>query len=174
MATVPNAPGGCMAACIAESGSATTRFPGQRGERSAFTLVEIMIVVVIIGLLAAMAIPAFQRMRERSQATRMANDFRQIESAFQRFVLETGSWPVATGMGLVPTGMSGYLPNAYTQASPLGGMYLWSGPSHNVVLRGTQASDSVMQLVDAVLDDGVLNTGDFTKIGPNTFGYCAR
>jgi prepilin-type N-terminal cleavage/methylation domain-containing protein len=145
-----------------------------QASRGGFTLVEIMIVVVIIGLLAAIAIPAFQKVRLRSQASRMANDFKQFEAAFQRFVLENGSWPVATGMGLIPTGMNGYLPDGYTQVSPLGGQYLWSGPSQNIVLRGTQASDEVMQLVDVVLDDGVLTTGDFTKIGPNTFGYRAH
>lgn len=141
---------------------------------AAFTLVEIMIVVVIIGLLAAIAIPAFQKVRLRSQASRMANDFKQFEAAFQRFALESGSWPTFTGLGLVPTGMSGYLPDAYTQVSPLGGQYLWSGPSQNIVLRGTEASDEVMLLVDTVLDDGVLTTGDFTKIGARTFGYRAH
>jgi hypothetical protein len=70
--------------------------------------------------------------------------------------------------------MSGYLPDTYTQVSPLGGQYLWSGPSQNIVLRGTDATDEVMLLVDALLDDGVLTTGDFTKIGARTFGYRAH
>lgn len=149
-----------------------THFPG--ADRRAFTLVEIMIVVVIIGLLAAMGIPAFQRVQQRSQAARVANDFRQFDSAFQRYALESGTWPGATGMGLIPTGMSGYLPEAYTMVSPLGGQYLWTGPSQHIVLRGTQATDSVMQQVDAVLDDGVLTTGNFRKIGAGNFGLWVR
>jgi prepilin-type N-terminal cleavage/methylation domain-containing protein len=142
--------------------------------RCGFTLVEIMVAIVIIGLLASLAVPAFQRIRSRSVASRMANDFRQFESAFQRFALENGAWPVATGASLIPTGMNLYLPVAYTQVSPLQGRYLWSGPSQNIVLRGTTASDAQMMLIDEVLDDGVLTTGDFTKIGPNTFGYRAH
>lgn len=133
-----------------------------------------MVAVVIIGLLASIAVPAFQRIRSRSMASRVANDFRQFESAFQRFAMENGQWPVATGAGLIPTGMSLYLPVAYTQPSPLQGSYLWSGPSQNIVLRGTTASDSMMTMVDAVLDDGVLTSGDFTKIAPMTFGYRAH
>jgi len=52
-----------------------------------FTLVEIMIVVVIIGLLAAMAIPAFQKVRRQSIAKAMANDARQIGYACQQILM---------------------------------------------------------------------------------------
>jgi type II secretory pathway pseudopilin PulG len=69
--------------------------PRQRPLPGAFTLVEIMVVVVIIRLLAAVALPAFQRVRERSLASRLANDFRQFEAAFQRYTLEHGDWPPA-------------------------------------------------------------------------------
>lgn len=48
-----------------------------------FTLVEIMIVVVIIGLLAAMGIPAFQNVSSKSQATRIANDMNKLAHAFE-------------------------------------------------------------------------------------------
>jgi type II secretory pathway pseudopilin PulG len=135
-------------------------------------LVEIMIVVVIIGLLAAMAIPAFQRSRQRSQAARLTNDFRQFDSAFQRYLMENGTSPPASaGLGVVPVGMAGYLPTAFSLPSPLGGNYIWSGPSGNIVLSGSAATDAVMTLVDAALDDGVLTTGDFTKISATSYGY---
>jgi type IV pilus assembly protein PilA len=55
-----------------------------------FTLVEIMIVVVIIGLLAAMAIPAFQKVRSSSQDKAVLNNVRQLASAADQYFLENG------------------------------------------------------------------------------------
>ena len=56
-----------------------------------FTLVEIMIVVVIIGLLAAMAIPAFQKVRVASQDKAVMNNARQIAAAADQYYLENGA-----------------------------------------------------------------------------------
>ena len=56
-----------------------------------FTLVEIMIVVVIIGLLAAMAIPAFQKVRVASQDKAVLNNARQIAAAADQYYLENGA-----------------------------------------------------------------------------------
>ena len=54
-----------------------------------FTLVEIMIVVAIIALLAAIAVPGFLRARKRSQASRILNDLRMIDSACDQYAIET-------------------------------------------------------------------------------------
>ena len=56
--------------------------------RRAFTLVEIMIVVAIIGLLAAIAIPNFVKARKTAQGNACINNLRQIDSAIQQFALE--------------------------------------------------------------------------------------
>jgi type II secretory pathway pseudopilin PulG len=62
--------------------------------------VEIMIVVAIIALLAAIALPGFLRARRRSQATRILNDLRMIDSAVDQYAIETNrktNDPVAVG-----------------------------------------------------------------------------
>ena len=59
-----------------------------RGNRDAFTLVEIMIVVAIIALLASIAVPGFLRARKRSQASRVINDLRLIDNALDMYAIE--------------------------------------------------------------------------------------
>ena len=61
-----------------------------------FTLVEIMIVVAIIALLAAIAVPGFLRARKRSQASRVVNDLRLIDSAVDQYAIENNKATGAT------------------------------------------------------------------------------
>jgi type IV pilus assembly protein PilA len=94
-----------------------------------FTLVEIMIVVVIIGLLAAMAIPAFQKVRASSQDKAVLNNARQLSAAADQYFLESGNNSVASSQ-LVGTNTTQYIkaiqtvaneayPTNLTQATPL-------------------------------------------------------
>ncbi|MBA3882966.1 MAG: prepilin-type N-terminal cleavage/methylation domain-containing protein [Chthoniobacterales bacterium] len=64
--------------------------------RAGFTLVEIMIVVAIIALLAAIAVPGFLRARKRSQASRIINDLRLIDSAVDQYAIENNKASGAT------------------------------------------------------------------------------
>jgi len=65
-------------------------------KRAGFTLVEIMIVVAIIALLAAIAVPGFLRARKRSQASKVLNDLRLISSAMDQYAIETSKTTGAT------------------------------------------------------------------------------
>jgi len=88
-----------------------------------FTLVEIMIVVVIIGLLAAMAIPAFQKVRTSSQDKAVLNNARQLSAAADQYYLENGVSTVDPTSLVGPTNYvkslnlvaSETYPTAYTQ-----------------------------------------------------------
>ena len=84
-----------------------------KNSKKGFTLVEIMIVVVIIGLLAAMAIPAFQKVRIASQNKAIVNNLRQLYGAAQQYFLEHGVTSV-TSDELVGTDSDFYIKSIQT------------------------------------------------------------
>jgi prepilin-type N-terminal cleavage/methylation domain-containing protein len=84
-------------------------------KKSGFTLVEIMIVVAIIGLLAAIAIPNFVKARTTSQQNACINNLRLIDAAKQQWALEQRQQTAATPAGTdiqpyLGRGASGELP----------------------------------------------------------------
>ena len=79
-----------------------------------FTLVEIMIVVVIIGMLAALAIPGFQKIRGASQDKTVLSNARQLAAATDQYMMEYGKSTVSISM-LV--GLTNYVKNLETAAN---------------------------------------------------------
>jgi prepilin-type N-terminal cleavage/methylation domain-containing protein len=126
-------------------------------KHAGFTLVEIMIVVAIIALLAAIAVPGFLRARKRSQASRILNDLRMIDSAVDQYAIETNR---KTGETVDITDWTNYVKkNAIlynTGKDVLGNDY------------GPQTVDVIPQVPAnalAVLSD-VANTGFWSPYGP--------
>lgn len=143
-----------------------------RKSNHGFTLVEIMIVVVIIGLIAAIAIPTFRAIRSTTHATTTASEFRTFVGALERFAFENRGWPADTAPGVIPPGMEGYFaPDKFTGTSPIGGNWDWQfqqgSPAIEAALAITDPtiSEPFQVRIDQLLDDGDLTTGRFQKIG---------
>jgi prepilin-type N-terminal cleavage/methylation domain-containing protein len=125
--------------------------------QSAFTLVEIMIVVAIIALLAAIAVPGFLRSRKRSQASKILNDLRMIDSAIDQYAIETGR---TTGAVVNVADWTNYVKkdtNLYRTGQDL------FGDDY-----GTQTVDSVPQVPSSALGtlSDVAGTGFWSPYGP--------
>jgi type IV pilus assembly protein PilA len=136
----------------------------------AFTLVEIMIVVVIIGLLAAMAIPAFRRVQEKAQNSRFVSDLRTFTQAFEQYALENGQWPPNVGAGAVPAGLNSALQLAVWRApTVLKGRWNYdrniNGFGVAVSMSGSTVESARMVAIDRMIDDGDLSTGNFQEAG---------
>lgn len=100
-----------------------------------FTLVELMIVIVIIGVLAAIAVPKFADSTDDAKAAKVLADFRTIDSALALYYAKNGSYPAAgytalttalegTYIKKMPTAPSGYTAYTYTLAN---GVYTLAG-----------------------------------------------
>jgi prepilin-type N-terminal cleavage/methylation domain-containing protein len=99
--------------------------------KSGFTLVEIMIVVAIIGLLAAIAIPNFVKAREQAQLNSIVNNLRITEGAKDQWALENKQ---GTGATPVDTDIAPYMKN--NKFPPT----LVVGETYNIGLVGTSAT----------------------------------
>lgn len=135
-----------------------------------FTLVEIAIAITIVALLAAIALPAYSRIKQRSVNTLLFNEFRIAASALNHYALENGVWP-SDGAGGWPEDLKGYLPppDRWDRPTPIGGHWAWTRDSDDVTasLRITGFTAPAKQLLDfdRMMDNGSIASGDLFVVG---------
>lgn len=148
-----------------------------RNNQRGFTLIELIIVVAIIGVLAAIAIPQYTNYRMASYVISTASDLRNFKIAFDSYAFEHGTYPDDSHIVLPPgTGLDKIISDGiWLKPTLLGGNYNWEGPDAypyaGVAILGATVPTSIMEQLDARLDDGDLSTGKFrlTPNGRHTF-----
>lgn len=133
-----------------------------------FTTLEIMMVVAVIALLAALALPAFLKSRRNVQNTRFINDLRVATDSFEQHAIITGKFPPSAAPGVVPTGMDDYLVKMdWTISTPITGQWDWDnatiGTDEGVSVITTELDDDRAGEIDEEIDDGDIVTGLFQK-----------
>jgi prepilin-type N-terminal cleavage/methylation domain-containing protein len=141
----------------------------------AFTLVEIMIVVTIIGILAMLARGSLMRINLRARASTYQNDCRVFAAAFAQYAQEKGTYPPDGGPHYLPPVMAGYLnKDQWLRPTPFGGYYDWDNvdswnaypAKYNAMISvaGCTMTLAQLQQVDTWIDDGNTATGNFRVI----------
>ncbi|MGC1677277.1 MAG: type II secretion system major pseudopilin GspG [Candidatus Binataceae bacterium] len=131
-----------------------TRLRNQDG----FTLIEIMVVIMIIGLLALMVVPRLRGVADRAKTTKAQADIQELKQALDRYYLDNGSYPT-TDQGLnalvtpPSTGRqaSNYEQGGYIEklpADPWGNQYFYQSDGNTYALKsfgpdGTQSADDI-------------------------------
>jgi len=145
--------------------------------RSAFTLVELMIIVAILCDLMIIALPAFIRSRNMAQNTRFVSDLRTCAGAFEMYAAENNKYPPATGSGVIPAGMSVYMRGfPWESTNAIGGRWLWTPGYQNttaaIEIDFPSAMDDLrMTDIDTRFDNGILATGTFRQVDATHYMY---
>ena len=157
---------------------ASMRLPRLRTRRpSGFTLVELLIVVVILAILAAIVIPQFSNSSAEAKQARFADSLRVLSDAFDLYKAKTGNDIVDASSGVWDAEMDGYITQiSYEKKTPVGGVWDTELGSFGVTsavgvhfLVDTPQEDAFMLKIDDLMDDGDLATGGFRKLASDRF-----
>lgn len=86
--------------------------------RAGFTIIELLMVMIVIGILAGMAILKYIELRHRARAAAVAADLESVRLAGYGAFYETGNWPSDASAGVVPAALVQYLPANFSFDRP--------------------------------------------------------
>lgn len=148
----------------------------QPSPATGFTLVEILVVIVILGVLAAIVIPQFASATDDARYNAFVSDLNALTKAVSAYENIHGL-PPDSASGVMPSELDVYMSaDRYERPTALGGVWDIEVEESGIVLAvgvhfntGDAPSDAVMTQIDAMIDDGDLATGSFREIAENRF-----
>lgn len=110
--------------------------------RAGFTLIELMVVCLIIGILARIAIPKYEKVRLRARAAAMVSELSVVRGAAYQAYENTGRWPTNAAVGKVPAALRKLLPGSLSFAPAKDVSYDWllTGMSGGDPARATRSA----------------------------------
>lgn len=148
-----------------------------RSKRSAFTLVEILIVVVILGILAAIVIPSFTGATDEARQSTFIASLKTYADACEYFTVKEGRFPPDGSSGSLPAGFATYVDQEeYESPTPLGGVWDTEFNDSGVTsaigvhFNGDPVPGYMLQ-IDETFDDGNLSSGVFQQLAADRFYY---
>ena len=159
---------------------AMNKHPNKRKHKRGFTLIEILIVVIILGILAAIVIPQFSNASDDAARATFLINGKIFVVAAMRFELDTGQFPEDSSSGALPAGFEQYIqPEKWIGGTPIGGVWDCELNSFGITSAvgvhfngsGVTRDMAFMQQVDAMVDDGDLTTGSFQQIAADRYYF---
>ena len=145
--------------------------------RSAFTLVEILIVVVILGILAAIVVPRFSGAADEARQGAFITSLKTYADACEYFTAREGSYPPDGSSGQLPAGFDFYVDqDDYESPTPIGGVWDTEFNDSGVTsavgvhFNGDPVPGYMLQ-IDETFDDGDLSTGLFRELAADRYYY---
>lgn len=146
--------------------------------RPGFTLVEILIVVVILGILAAIVIPAFSNAAQDTRKTAFTRDLNTYTQAIMRYQVDHDEYPPDGSSGNMPAELTGYADRGrWGENTPIGGV--WDNETDDSTITaamgvhfngsGDNRDSTYMTEIDRIVDDGDLATGSFRTLAAGRY-----
>ena len=135
---------------------------------SAFSLIEVIVVVIVLGILAAVVVPKFVSAQGETAVAATAEDLKALETALGMYKATEGAWPSEVAQTLTPPGVQTYFkgPVPLAKPCPIGGVYDYDAPSGGspamISIRAVAGNTFTAQAaadLDTHFDDGNALTG---------------